>query len=97
LFLYFISRKSDIIENVANGQIEKDELRAFVSTEKAGHLSKKEFDSLFSAMDADKDGSVSFLEFCSFMTSCQSEFRKASSGEEKFSLLAKSIDQKKIM
>jgi len=80
-----------------NGQIEKDELWNFISTEKAGHFSKKDFESLFSAMDVDKDGSINFLEFCSFMTSCQSEFEKKTAKGEKVSLLTRSISMKKLI
>jgi len=83
-------------KNTSSGQIDKDDLWKFLSTEKAGHLSKKDFDCLYSAMDTDKNGNVSFLEFCSFMTDCQSEFRDAPRGEQA-KLLAKAISVKKIM
>lgn len=83
-------------KDVSNGKIEKDELWKFVSIEKAGHLSKKDFDSLYNAMDTDKNGSVSFLEFCFFMMLCQSEFRNAPR-EDKVHLLAKLISEKKVM
>ena len=56
-----------LFENV--NRREKEELWNFVSSGKAGDMSKNDFEALFEVMDVNNDGSVSFVEFCAFMVS----------------------------
>lgn len=50
-----------------DGLITKDDLWEFISSGKAGEISKGDFNALFAAIDADGDGQVDFLAFCAFM------------------------------
>ena len=59
-----------------DGMIQKDELWAWLQSGKAGTMKKQDFDALFSSMDLDGDGEVSFIEFCGFMARCGSEYDK---------------------
>ena len=60
-----------------DGVISKDELWEFLSTGKAGEMSKSDFNALFTAIDLDNNGTVDFLEFCSFIAKCNGEYAKA--------------------
>jgi Ca2+-binding EF-hand superfamily protein len=57
------------------GNITKDGLWKFLSTGKAGDISESDFNSLFAAIDLDNNGTVDFLEFCTFMGQCSDEYR----------------------
>jgi Ca2+-binding EF-hand superfamily protein len=61
-----------------DGMIQKDELWAWIQSGKAGTMTKQDFDALFTSMDVDGDGEVSFIEFCGFMARCGSEYDKES-------------------
>jgi len=67
--------KIDSVQN--NGYIDKDELWAFVQTGKAGEMSEDDFGALFSAMDMQGRGKVSFVEFCTFLSGCGDQFDEA--------------------
>lgn len=67
-----------------DGMIQKDELWDWIQTGKAGTMKKQDFDALFTCMDLDGDGEVSFIEFCGFMAKCGSEYN-----EEAEAMLAK--------
>lgn len=60
-----------------DGSISKEALWEFVNTGKAGEMNKKDFDALFAAMDIDRNGTVNFLEFCSYMSICGEEYKQA--------------------
>lgn len=60
-----------------DGLITKDDLWEFISSGKAGEISKGDFNALFAAIDADGDGQVDFLAFCAFMGQCHDEYRAA--------------------
>jgi Ca2+-binding EF-hand superfamily protein len=57
------------------GNITKEGLWKFLSTGKAGDISQSDFNSLFAAIDLDNNGTVDFLEFCTFMGQCSDEYR----------------------
>jgi hypothetical protein len=57
------------------GNITKEGLWNFLSTGKAGDISESDFNSLFAAIDLDNNGTVDFLEFCTFMGQCSDEYR----------------------
>jgi Ca2+-binding EF-hand superfamily protein len=57
------------------GNITKEGLWKFLSTGKAGDISESDFNSLFAAIDLDNNGTVDFLEFCTFMGQCSDEYR----------------------
>jgi hypothetical protein len=46
------------------GNISKEAMWTFLSTDKAGDLSESDFNALFAAIDLDQSGAVEFLEFC---------------------------------
>jgi hypothetical protein len=60
-----------------DGQITKEELWTFLESGKAGELSESDFNALFSAIDLDGNGTVDFLEYCTFMGKCSGEYRSA--------------------
>jgi hypothetical protein len=60
-----------------NGLISKEALWTFLSSGKAGDLSELDFNALFAAIDLDGNGTVDFLEFCTFMGKCSDEYRSA--------------------
>jgi len=60
-----------------NGRISKEALWEFLNSGKAGEMSKSDFDALWAVMDADRSGSVDFLEFCAFMGKCHEEYNQA--------------------
>jgi hypothetical protein len=73
-------------EGTKDGIITREELWEFLQTGKAGELSESDFNALFAAMDSGHDGTVDFLEFCSFLAQCHEEYnvaalRRGSSGK----------------
>jgi hypothetical protein len=60
-----------------DGSISKEALWTFMSSGKAGELSESDFNALFAAIDLDQNGSVDFMEFCTFMGQCSDEYRSA--------------------
>ena len=57
-------------EGGGDGYISKDELKDFMASGKMGTMDKKDFEMLYLALDADGDGQVDYLEFCSFLNLC---------------------------
>ena len=60
-----------------NGAISKEALWTFMSSGKVGELSELDFNALFAAIDFDQNGTVAFMEFCTFMGKCSDEYRSA--------------------
>jgi hypothetical protein len=58
-----------------DGSISKEALWNFLSSGKAGELSETDFNALFAAIDLDQNGTVDFMEFCTFMGKCSEEYR----------------------
>jgi hypothetical protein len=59
-----------------DGKISKEAMWEFVSSGKAGEMSESDFNTLWASIDIDKNGTVDFLEFCSFMGQCNDDFEK---------------------
>lgn len=70
------SKAAGSSSGTADGYITRDELWEFLSTGKAGEISEKDFNALFSAMDVQQRGKVNFVEFCSFLSECSGELRE---------------------
>lgn len=66
------------VDESGDGFISKEELFEFVSTGRAGTISKRDFDALFKSMDVDGNGVVSFVEFCSFMALAGKSYKAGS-------------------
>lgn len=59
-----------------DGSIDKDELWTFINSGKVGKMDKKDFNALFSALDTDGDGTVSFMEFSAYMGKAYGDFER---------------------
>lgn len=64
----------DHIDKDKGGTISKDEMWDFISTEKVGTMSDKDFEAMWSTLDIDNSGSVDFVEFVAFLSSCGEQF-----------------------
>jgi Ca2+-binding EF-hand superfamily protein len=64
------------IDTDNGGTISREELWEFISSGKAGDLSESDFNSLFSAIDLYKSGSVDFMEFAAFFGKCSEDFER---------------------
>jgi hypothetical protein len=60
-----------------DGHISKEALWNFLSDGKVGDLSESDFNSLFAAIDLDQNGTVDFLELCTFMGKYSDEYCSA--------------------
>jgi hypothetical protein len=67
-----------------DGYISKDELWAFMSSGKAGTMTKKDFDVLFLTLDDDGNGKVDYLEFINFLSTCGAYVEKEVQNKEDF-------------
>ena len=61
------------IDDNSDGTLSKDELWTFMTSGKAGTMDKKDFEVMFKALDVDNNGTIDFLEFCTFLTACGKE------------------------
>ena len=61
----------------SDGCITREALWEFLESGKVGTLSKKDFDAMFVAIDADQDGKVDFLEFAAYLGRCGEELEIA--------------------
>mmetsp|Transcript_28276 Transcript_28276/g.68088 ORF Transcript_28276/g.68088 Transcript_28276/m.68088 type:complete len:512 (-) Transcript_28276:133-1668(-) len=59
-----------------DGTIDKKELWDFLNSGKVAKMNESDFNALFSALDTDGDGTVSFMEFCAYMGKAYDEFEK---------------------
>merc|ERR1712232_820215 len=50
--------------------IQKEEMKAFMMSGKAGKLSESDFHAMWTALDFDHSGKVDFIEFCTFLSRC---------------------------
>ena len=72
------------IDITKDGQVSKEELWAFLQTEKAGKIRESDFNVLFESMDTSGDGMVDFIEFCAFLGKIdKDEFVAANGGAPK--------------
>ena len=69
-------------EDGGDGYISKDELKDFMASGKFGEMDEKDFNVLYIALDADGDGRVDYLEFCSFLRLCVGNIQKQDNSEE---------------
>jgi hypothetical protein len=75
-----------------DGNIDREELRAFLNSGKSGStLSEASFNALFAALDVDGDGKVSFMEFSAYLGSAQDDFKTLK--KRKSVLDARGMDQ----
>lgn len=58
------------VEGGGDGYLSKDELWEFMSSGKAGTITKKDFDVLFLTLDDDGNGKVDYIEFIKFLSAC---------------------------
>ena len=89
------------IDESGDGTISKQELFAFISSGKAGTMSKRDFNALFKSMDVDGNGQVNFMEFCSIMALAGKSYKRGSArqlvtSKDAHEEIAKLIDMKKI-
>jgi len=57
-----------------DGYLEKEELKEFMQSGKAGKLSNNDFNAMWVALDFDHSGKVDFIEFCTFLSRCGQEY-----------------------
>ena len=89
------------IDSSNDGNIQREELWDFVSSGKAGVMNRRDFNALFRSMDVDGNGSVNFMEFCSFMSTCGKNYRRKSysqiiQSKDAAEEIARLVDAKKI-
>ena len=60
-----------------DGTIDKKELWEFLNSGKVAKMNESDFNALFSALDTDGDGTVSFMEFSAYMGKAYGDFEKA--------------------
>lgn len=85
-----ISREFQSIDASGDGILQKDEVKAyFMGTGSAmkskrnlmddggnGNLTEQEFETIFSVLDVDGSGEVSYVEFVTFLNQCRDEMEK---------------------
>jgi len=59
-----------------DGTIDKKELWDFLNSGKVAKMNESDFNALFSALDTDGDGTVSFMEFSAYMGKAYGDFEK---------------------
>merc|ERR1712137_521386 len=62
------------IDSGGDGYIQKEEMKEFMMSGKAGKLSESDFNAMWTALDFDHSGKVDFIEFCTFLSHCGSEY-----------------------
>lgn len=83
------------IDTDGNGNISKAEMKAYLSKGQLGEISDMDFESLWSAIDADNSGDVDAIEFIVFLSGCGDAFdsvykeQKSMSKEERISYASK--------
>lgn len=65
-----LAKEFETIDSSNNGRISKEALWSFLSSGKSGEIKERDFEALWTVMDADDTGSVNFLEFCAFLANC---------------------------
>eukprot|EP00581_Thalassiosira_minuscula_P030485 CAMPEP_0183762978 /NCGR_PEP_ID=MMETSP0739-20130205/9396_1 /TAXON_ID=385413 /ORGANISM="Thalassiosira miniscula, Strain CCMP1093" /LENGTH=540 /DNA_ID=CAMNT_0026001317 /DNA_START=32 /DNA_END=1654 /DNA_ORIENTATION=+ len=66
------------VDTSHDGKINKAELKEFLDTGKLGEINDKDFETLWSVMDADGSGDVDFLEFCTYLGNCHEVYEDLS-------------------
>jgi len=69
-------KEFEFIDSNKGGTISKDEMKKWLEDGKLGFVSKKDFDSLWVAMDTDGSGEVDFVEFTTFLSGCGAAFNE---------------------
>jgi hypothetical protein len=68
------------IDKDKGGTITKDELQVWLKDGKLGEISQSDFNVMcWVAMDVDGNGSIDFVEFCTFMSGCGDAFDERAS------------------
>lgn len=57
--------------------ISKEAMLDFLNSGKCGDIGESDFEALWAVLDADKSGTVDFLEFCAFMSQCHEDYNAA--------------------
>lgn len=64
-----LQKMFDMVDDDNNGILEKSEVKSLVDEAGVGHMSEKDFEILFAAIDLDGDGTLDFMEFSAFFQS----------------------------
>jgi hypothetical protein len=73
------------IDKDKGGTITKEELQVWLKDGKLGEISQSDFNVMWVAMDVDGNGSVDFVEFCTFMSGCGDAFDEVYKEEKNIS------------
>jgi hypothetical protein len=88
------------VDKDKGGTINKEELQVWLQDGKLGEISERDFNVMWVAMDVDGNGSIDFVEFCTFMSGCGDAFdevykeQKNISKDEKFQRAAQRLSAK---
>jgi hypothetical protein len=64
------------IDKDKGGTINKEELQVWLQDGKLGEISQSDFNVMWVAMDVDGNGSIDFVEFCTFLSGCGDAFEQ---------------------
>jgi hypothetical protein len=64
------------IDKDKGGTITKEELQVWLKDGKLGEISQSDFNVMWVAMDVDGNGSIDFVEFCTFLSGCGDAFEQ---------------------
>mmetsp|Transcript_10105 Transcript_10105/g.26838 ORF Transcript_10105/g.26838 Transcript_10105/m.26838 type:complete len:472 (-) Transcript_10105:8-1423(-) len=70
-----------LIDKSGDGYIQKEEMRDFMMSGKAGKLSQSDFNAMWVALDLDHSGKVDIIEFCTFLSRCGGEYDEVANNQ----------------